>query len=410
VDIAILVPYFPFPPNRGGRARVWNIVKRLAPRHLVHLACVDSAPSVEHLATLAAVCASVHVAPPRVRSTLRSKLRLALTAMPEIVGLCTVPLLARHLQELYERRPIDVTLLEQLSITGYLPLVRTLSASPIVLTEQNVESDLCLQFARNQPRSRTRLRQHLEALKLTRWERWAIGAVDHCVAVSHRDQQILERLNPRATCSVIENGVDVDFFRPGPPLDERQKSVIFVGTLAWPPNLDGALFFLREVFPFLKRREPRLRFKIVGSSPLPELRAVARSHDSVDLLADVDDIRPHVAASAVFVVPLRMGGGTRLKILDAWAQGIPVVSTSVGCEGLDARHERHLLIADTPDAMVKAILTLLNDAELWTRLARAGRRLVEERYSWTGISDQFEALLSSVTQSTRGIPTPTPRR
>jgi glycosyltransferase involved in cell wall biosynthesis len=399
--LVVLAPNFPLPPNHGGKTRVLNLLKGLSGRHRVDLVCVNAqAVPAADLAELRMVCDSIFVGQERPRSRLIDKLRLAASPIPEIVGTCAVRPVLEHLTQLYARQQVDATLVEQLHMAGYLPLLRKISRAPIALDEHNVESDLWAQFARWQRRPRTRLRQHLEAIKLARYERRAVAAVDHCLAVSARDRRRLQALSPGSTVSVVPSGVDCSFFLPGPAFEQREQALVFVGSGSQ-PNVDGVLHFLSDVFPRLLERVPALTLRIVGSSHPPELRELPRRHPSVEVWTDVEDIRSHVARSAVFVAPLRMGGGIKSKTLEALAQGIPVVSTSWGCQGIDVTDGRDILIADDPEGMTNAIQALLGDRDLWTRIATGARQLAEERYSWSHICDQVDRILTSVVATPR---------
>jgi glycosyltransferase involved in cell wall biosynthesis len=208
-----------------------------------------------------------------------------------------------------------------------------------------------------------------------------MASVDAAVCCSEQDAAMLQGLSPSVPVAVVANGVDLDHFRPmaetkGPP------TLAFLGTLDYPPNLDALEHFFHDIHPGLLPLLPDLRVSIVGRNPVREVLAYA-NRPGVTVSGSVPDVRPHLAEAGALVVPLRVGGGTRIKILEALAAARPVVSSTVGAEGLELRDGEHLLIADEPEAFVRACARLLEDAALRRRLVEAGRRLVVERYAWS---------------------------
>jgi glycosyltransferase involved in cell wall biosynthesis len=181
--------------------------------------------------------------------------------------------------------------------------------------------------------------------------------------------------------AVIPNAVDLDYFspRPGDPSPDG-RTVLFFGAINYFPNVDGIRYLAGEIWPRIATRHPGARLEIIGQHPTSEILAL--QGPSVDVLGKVDDLRPYLARAAVSVVPLRIGGGTRLKVLEAMAMGRPVVSTSIGAEGIEAEPGRHLLLADDAEGFASAVSRILDQAQVGARLGREGRALVERRYSW----------------------------
>ena len=199
-------------------------------------------------------------------------------------------------------------------------------------------------------------------------------------------------LVPALRATVIPNGVDVERFRPGPHLPAGDgRTVLFFGTLNYFPNQDAVLQFLRQTWPLLERSNPSAKLKIVGPYPTPEV--LAFQGPKIEVTGLVDDVRPHISAAACVVAPLRVGGGTRFKIIEAMALARPVVSTTIGAEGIGATAGRDILIADEPAAFAAAVDRVLRDPHLEGRLGAAARRLVEERYGWGAVAADLEAFL-----------------
>ena len=195
---------------------------------------------------------------------------------------------------------------------------------------------------------------------------------------------------------VIPNGVDLEFFSPLAQPAPRQH-LVFTGSMDWRPNQDAARYFAHEILPLLRQVRPELECTFVGRSPPPDIQSLA-AVPGFKLTGTVEDVRPYVERAAVYVVPLRIGGGSRLKILEALAMGRPVVSTTVGAEGLDVVNERHLLLADDPASFAKAVLRALDDRELCERLVAQGRRLVEQHYGWDALAEQFSGFIQEVVE------------
>jgi glycosyltransferase involved in cell wall biosynthesis len=228
-----------------------------------------------------------------------------------------------------------------------------------------------------------------EAEKIVRFQRRVAGRVALHVAVSALDAERLSAFDPRAKTTVVDNGVDVEYFRPGASGRPEEGGLVFMGLLNCFPNRDAVSYFLTDVWPALVADDPRRRITIVGREPPPELFALAAGDTRVSILGNVPDVRPHLDAASIFVCPLRVGGGTRLKVLDALATGKALVATTLSVEGLDLADGEHYLRADTPAEFVAQIRRLEADAAVRRRLAQAGRQRVIERYGWERIGEKL---------------------
>jgi glycosyltransferase involved in cell wall biosynthesis len=220
---------------------------------------------------------------------------------------------------------------------------------------------------------------------MSEFEKSALREFDAHVVVSERDAGRLRDLNPEARIFVIENGVDTAFFSNlGAGDQPLARRIVFVGSMDYHANIDGAVNFAREVWPRLRDRRPDLVFTIVGKDPAPEVRELAKL-PGVEVTGTVDDVRPFYREAIAAVVPLNVGGGSRLKILEAMAAAVPVVSTRLGAEGLDVRHDENILMADTNEQLVEVINSVVEDEGRRNRLVSAGRALVSSRYDWSSL-------------------------
>jgi glycosyltransferase involved in cell wall biosynthesis len=308
----------------------------------------------------------------------RDHVKSLATATPWVRHLYDSGAYRRLLDQLLRSTRFDLVHVESLDLVGYLDRVRHL---PLVCVHHNVESSLLVRRAdgERQPIKRAYIRWQAELMRREE-VRWCPEA-ELNVVVSEEDCRLLREIAPRATYQVFPNGVDVEHYRPGGP--GPADGLVFVGGTNWFPNRDALEFFRDEILPELHRRGERPAVRWIGhASPADRSRY---GGDGVTLTGYVADDRPVVRDARCFVVPLRIGrigGGTRLKILNAWAMGKAVVSTSIGCEGLEARHGENILIADAPSDFAEAVARVLHDDTLRARLEARGRATAVERYSW----------------------------
>ena len=271
---------------------------------------------------------------------------------------------------------------------------------PIVAGHHNVESALLRRRAENESSVMRRRYLELQAgLTENEERRWCPRAAVN-LAVSDADKADFERLVPGARFEVIPNGVDVDVFVPS--TGDAKEGIVFVGGMSWFPNADALEYFDEEILPLLRARDEHVKVTWVGRAKPDVIERYAQR--GVQLTGHVDDIRPYVGAAACYVVPLRIGGGTRLKILDAWAMGKAVVSTSVGCEGLDAVDGQNILIRDDPAAFAAAVSMVLRDSGLRASLEKNARAVAEQKYSWNVIGEKMRKVYGEVLAGARVRP------
>jgi glycosyltransferase involved in cell wall biosynthesis len=228
-----------------------------------------------------------------------------------------------------------------------------------------------------------------------RFERRLARAIPRIVAVSEVDAEAFRRLSPGVEVTVVPNGVDVTQFQPPAAEADEPPTLLFTGSMGYFPNRDAVGFFCADIWPLIRARRPHVRFRVVGTDADQQLAHLA-STPGIEILGTVEDMRPVLAGGTVVVVPLRAGSGTRLKILEAMAMGRAIVSTSVGCEGIEVQSGEHLLVADAPKAFAEAVLNLLENPTQRQALGRSARKLVEARYGWDRCVAALEALLNGV--------------
>jgi len=215
---------------------------------------------------------------------------------------------------------------------------------------------------------------------------------DRVLTVSETDRDAFASFVEPGKLAVIPTGVDVDYFHPT-PVEETANSLVFTGSMDWLPNEDAILYFVDAVLPLIKKQCPEISLEVVGRSPSRKLQALAAREGSLRLTGWVEDIRPFVARGSVCIVPLRIGGGTRLKIFEAMAMSKAVVSTSVGAEGLPVQSGANIIVADTPGDFAQSVVSLLCDPSQRRRLGTSARALVQEKYSWPKVAESFASAL-----------------
>jgi sugar transferase (PEP-CTERM/EpsH1 system associated) len=315
------------------------------------------------------------------------------------------------LERILSEQAFDVVQVESIHLMAYLPIIRAARKRPLAICDwHNIESELLRRYSERESGLLRKAYAGKTARMMGEFERRAMREFDAHVLVSERDAARLRALNPDARIFVIENGVDTAYYSDAQIEkaaaargDASMKNrIVFVGSMDYHANIDGAVNFAREVWPRLHDRQTDLVFTIVGRDPAPEIRELAQI-PGIEVTGTVADVRPFYREAIAAVVPLNVGGGSRLKILEAMAAGIPVVSTTLGAEGLDVQHGKNILVADTNEQLVEAIVSVVEDESQRQRLKAAGRMLIADRYDWSkiGVSlfETYEELLTTGSSS-----------
>lgn len=406
LNIAVLDEELPFPLTSGKRIRTFNLLARLAQRHRITVLCHRNPDREEALAAeeafrtagIATVVVERAVPPkggPGFYARLAGNL---LSPLPYSVSSHTSPALAEAVRAFAAENAVDVWHCEWTPYAQVLlaALGSELSSAPWTVMAHNVESLIWRRYAETaeNPMKRWYIKQQLR--KFERFERWAYSAATASIAVSREDAALMRAEFGGTRVKVVENGVDVDFFRPQRDVERNPAQMLFMGSLDWRPNQDAAVQLLTEILPAVRAEVPHATAVLVGRRPPEWLRALAASTPGAELHADVPDVRSFLARCGFLTVPLRIGGGSRLKILEALAAGTPVVSTRVGAEGLELEPGRDLLVAETRDEMVNATLHAIRAGEQLQDTAERGRRQVLARYSWELLAERLDGVWNSV--------------
>lgn len=403
LDILYVSHMPPSPPRSGAQARLHGLMTQLARRHDLTAAMLvdDGFDMDECREAMQVYCHEVVLVPnPSGRDGMAKRLlqlrSLASTQSFERLRV-TVPEFQRTLDRLLRTRRFDIVNLE-FPYLGHYALCQAPSGTlppPLVVDSHEMAYDLPRQFARTATGLDRRLYGEVDWRKLRGEELRTYRNADGVYLCSALDERRLLDQVPGVPTAVIPNAADIDYYRPretDPAEDGR--TVVYFGLLSTLPNSDGVGYFARSIWPRIAALRPRARWKIIGGRPPPSVQALAGP--GIELTGLVPDLRPHLAEATVVTVPLRLGGGTRLKIVEAMAMGKAIVSTSLGAEGIEAVPGRDILIADDPETFAAAVVRLLDDPSLRARMGAAARRLAEERYSWVAAAATLESFFRDV--------------
>lgn len=384
----------PFPLDDGWKLRTYHVLRgltRVADVTLVTFHDGDQCAIEGLRASLDAPIDVITVPPPKAHSPLRLLLGL-ITPLPLHAWNQRSPAMRRAIEELAQRRHFDVAVAELTALSPYLDLLP--AETRRVIDTHNIDSLVSRRYVATLRGPLRRAYAALTARKQQRYERAAFAAADLVWVCSEPERERLVDMVPAARVAVVPNGFEATSLgTQNGGANSRAQRLMFCGLMSYHPNVDAVRFFADEILPGLKATAPGLEFWVVGRDPTPEVRALAARDPAVRVTGRVADVRALLDTASVVVVPLRAGGGTRLKILEALSAGKPVVSTSVGMEGLDLVPEQHLLLADTPGTFGDAVRRLLRDPAAATRLGAQGRAAIAQRYSWSTIEQTLRRSL-----------------
>ncbi|HCC57316.1 MAG TPA: hypothetical protein DEQ47_08625 [Solibacterales bacterium] len=384
---------FLHPTNRGGQIRTLEMLRRLHARNEVHYVAYHDPADSEGLARASEYATRVVpvTRPIPARGTLKFWKQLTVNAvsrLPLAVGRYESDAMKQTVAALAKAENYDAVVCDFLSSAPNMP-----DLSKTVIFQHNVESVIWQRHAEHAADPLRRAYFRNQAARMLRCEREYCRAAAGVIAVSEQDAEVFRKLFGIEHVTAVPTGVDTEYFeRPG--ASSAMGDIVFCGAMDWLPNVDGIGWFAAHVLPRIRQRRPACQVTLAGRSPAPEVRALARD-PLIQVTGTVPDIRPFLWGSQIAIVPLRIGGGTRLKIYEAMAAGVPVVSTSVGAEGLDVTHGVNILLADTAEAFAVACLLLLEQPDVHQRIAVAARELVTSRFSWEKVTQCFEHILQS---------------
>jgi len=391
MKVAVFTPYLPYPPDTGGKIRSFYLLRALSERFDVHLFTPYYAPEppAEDQEAIRQYC-TLTLLPLRKRWTLRARLQRMLSPYPRAVEHFHTPEAIHQATSYITKGQFDVLIADEICMTPY---VEHLHTYPRIVARQKVEHIYYREVAAQHPWGAEKLALYLDAYKMARYERAKMPLYDGFLACSQDDATAILASGGRSTYCVVPNGADLSLYVPRespaqPPI------LLYVGSMHYYPNIDAMRYFFDHIYPQVHRAHPEIRVQIVGHHPPAEIRKL-HNPPHVEVTGSVPDVIPYYDRATIFFVPLRLGGGTRLKIIEAMAMGLPVVSTRVGAEGLAVQDGENILLADEPSEFAQAILKLLDQPSLRQSLGEKGRE-VAKRYDWMTLMRPFTDFVEEI--------------
>jgi polysaccharide biosynthesis protein PslH len=400
------VPQQLWPANTGARLRNLQLARQLALQCSVTVAELRPAEEDQNVSPDDFGFSRILTLPKSSTYT-ASKIARGLVGPTAVTILnCWSAEAASELVGLFRSCKFDTAQIEGVHLLKYLPLIRRESAhSGIIIDWHNIESEVMWRYAKTTTNWAKKIVANRTATLIERAENDLLDACATHTVTSERERQKLLSRRPRANIQVIPNGIDTNFYtdeklaetRRQSGHDSAKKTILFVGSMDYHANIDAVTWFSREIWPEIARNHPDIQFTIVGRNPAPQIRALAS--DRMHVTGTVNDVRPFYASALAAVVPLRSGSGTRVKILEAMAAGVPVVSTRLGAEGIDVEDGVHLLLADSARDIAAAVGDLVASPESRVRLTRVARNLVSRFYDWSTIGEQLYKIHADIARS-----------
>lgn len=409
MNILVVSSMLPYPPDNGGAARLYNLYSRLARQHAITWVCPVWEGEEGNVSGAEQFCRRVVRLPLGEQRPLPSRgwpglLKKGLAHLnwerlfvycfgyvraPGIYWLPSTPQRLETVAQTFAEGDFDLVISE---FEGNAELIPAILPVPRVLSTHNVLSSIFKRMRANAAGSREdRLFAGADLQKIIRYEKKNYAAYNGAIAVSAEDRRVLRQRCPALPVEIIPNGVDIARFQPADRAVDAHN-LVYVGNYSYPPNADAVLYFCREILPRIRSQQKDARLTLVGANPPPELAGMP----GVELVGFAADIAPYVQRAALMVVPLRLGGGSRLKILDGLAMGKAIVSTTIGAEGLDVTHAENIWLADRPEDFAAAALRLMAESETRERLGANGRNLVEREYDWEILTGRMNTWLEQV--------------
>lgn len=400
MNILLLTQVVPYPPDSGPKIKTYHLLQHLASHHHVTLVTFTrNAQEEQDADALRSICAAVHTVTLQ-RSRVHDVIglgRSVLSGRPWIIERDDNKKMRQVLADITQQakdagEPFDLVHADQLNMAQFAESL----ALPRLLDQHNAVWTVFKRLALSE-RSPLRLLWEREWRLLKRYEGQICQDFEAITTVSEEDRQaLIEAIGAPREMTVIPIAVDAEAEQPIPRVP-NSRGIISLATMMWPPNIDGVIWFAREIYPLIKQQIDGTHFFVVGQRPVAEVRALPEDDATIEVTGYVPNPTPYIANSACLIVPLRSGGGMRVKILEALARDIPIVSTTIGCEGIDLTPGEHLLVADTPPEFAAAVVRLIQDPALGVQIAAAGRQRLLELYDWRTVCPTMDAVYEQMT-------------
>jgi len=383
------------PTTKGGHIRTLETLCRLHRRHEIHYVGFENDPAGVGVKRSIEYCTRIypvpHQAPKRTSPLFAAQLAKGLLApLPVSIFRYRSQAMADLIEELIARENFDSIVCDFIT-----PAVNFRDLSHAVVFQHNVETTIWERHAQNAKNAAERVYIQQQTRKMFAFERTVCQSAAHVIAVSEQDAERMREMFGVERVSSVPTGVDVDYFTAPDSPNLRRSGLVFVGSMDWLPNIDGIRYFCDQIYPRIRAVRPDCRLAIVGREPTREIKSIAEHDPLVEVTGTVPDVRPYLWNAAVSIVPLRIGGGTRMKIYEAMAARVPVVSTAVGAEGLVIHPPDDIRLTDSPEEFAAQCVALLEDQPMAGRQAGAAWNLVRTRFGWENVAGCFEAILEA---------------
>jgi glycosyltransferase involved in cell wall biosynthesis len=389
MNILMITPFFPYPAEFGGTIRTYHLAKEIAKKNNLFLISFKDRDNID-IEKMQEFCKSVETIPFSEESKRINQLKTLFNKR----SYQTIQYKSQEMQSAIDKsivdNKIDLVFIEFSQMGSF----KIPSNVPILLDEHNIEFDLLARMSAKDSFSFRKLYNKLEAKKFMKEELSFVKKSAITITTSQRDIKIIKQYLPETRISEITNGVDCSEFAKPENIIPEKNSAVFTGAMNYFPNDEGVNFFMEEIYPFLQKKDPNFKITIVGSGPSEKIKAY--KNDNINVTGFVKDVKPYMWNSSVFIVPLRMGGGTRFKVVEAMAAGIPVVSTSLGCEGIPATNGEHLQVRDDPEEFANAVFEAATNQELAEKFKVNGMKFAKENVDWEIVGNKLNNEIQSV--------------
>lgn len=375
----------PYPSTDGGKLFTFNIVKYLALRgHDITLICFTDkkkeVPELEQHCKLITIQKNI-------KTNIWGLLFNLFLNIPYGPSKYHSDISRKKINNILKRNIYDIVHLDHLHTAYYGSFIKKEYNFPVLLQEQNIENMIMKRFYKNQRNIFVKFYAYLQYRKLYKYESKICEIFDRCFMITKNDEDIIKKMNSKIKTSIIPAGVDTSYFYPI-EIKEEEYSLVSVASMNWLPNIEGIHWFCKEILPLVIRKIPKVKLYVVGKDPPNSIRYLSNQHITITGFAE--DVREYIAKGQIFIVPLKTGSGMRIKILNSLAMGKAIVSTSIGCEGIEVTDGENIFIADSKEEFAEKILYLLNNKSERKRLGKHGLKLIKEKYLWERIVENIE--------------------
>lgn len=394
MKILMLTPYLPYPLLSGGQIRTYNLLKNLVNKHQITLfSFIREDSEKDYVKELRRYCHDVKIIKRRKAWNIKNIFLAGFTPYPFLVSIYLSLKLQKAIEKELSQGDYDLIHAETFYVMPNIPKTET----PILLVEQTIEYMVYQNFVENLKFWPAKPFLYYDVTKIKIWEKRFWKRATRLATMSEEDKKIIKKVLPGLKIDIVANGVDVDFFTKTEIRRPKKPTVLFVGNFKWLPNKDAACFLAYKIWPLIKKQISQARLWIVGRNPTSEIKKLEELEDVI-VEGEIDDIRQALGRASVLLAPIRNGRGTKYKVLEAMAIGLPVVTTPIGIEGIEAKDGQQVLLAKSAADLAKKTVEILKHQQESSKIAKRAKLLVEKEYNWKKISNQLDRIYQELGQ------------